>query len=578
MRSNLRIGILIFLASVAFQSTFITLDAFVSDEGIVLVAADDVAHGRLLYEDTSIPLTPVAYLVQGLVFKLFGSSFFVSRMLVCFVNALCAAMVFNLAGRFLPLRRAAFAGALAVPLQVWMWPHAQYFSYNQLTVLLCLVAMRVAWSIETGPSRRNAFAFGCVLAAALWTKPSLPVAVGAGVLLYWMTCWLRSAYGLPCSRQRGFREILEEGVATLCGIAAASLPICLYLASLGILDDVITSVVKITQIYGDSPTGLFPSLFPLTGQIDAVRMSTGLVLPGMLINVFEGIGKDPFYHHLVLFSGWVDLGVRVIYYTPIVLYAATGWVLLGKMKKGGWSAEDEAALAVLCASLLLYFTNVSFAALHYITPTLLPLAALATFAVTGLTSDTQPRRIRAAIRISSRMAVAIYLAGSLAALAAYLAVPRAPVHSPRGTVWVANSTAVVWNEILTHIDAAMDEGDDLFVYPYFPLFHFLSGRDHPSRFIALGPGFPGVETEDEIIATLERQRVEFTLNAYAVQYPGLEKFENAYPRLNHYLDTHYDVERSFQETIFPYADFLKRRPPNSAEPVRDHAVPSPTGS
>ena len=58
---NLRIGIALLLASVAFQASFITLDAFVSDEGIVLVAADDVANGRLLYRDTNIPLTPTVY-------------------------------------------------------------------------------------------------------------------------------------------------------------------------------------------------------------------------------------------------------------------------------------------------------------------------------------------------------------------------------------------------------------------------------------------------------------------------------------------------------------------------------------
>ena len=212
---------MLFIASIAFQSTFIALDAFVADEGIVLVASDDVAQGRLLFVDTNIPLTPTVYLVQALAFKVFGSHFLVSRALICTVNALCVVMVFALALCFLPGRGAALAGALAIPFQIWTWPHAQYFSYNQLTILICLVAIRAAWAIEENPTRKRAFVFGAVLAAGLWTKPNLPVAIGAGTLLYWLAGWGRTALNLPVSRPRGIKELWSEGAATLAGIAVA---------------------------------------------------------------------------------------------------------------------------------------------------------------------------------------------------------------------------------------------------------------------------------------------------------------------------------------------------------------------
>lgn len=558
MRLNFRIGIVLLLASIVFQSSFITLDAFVSDEGIVLVASDDVAKGHLLFVDTNIPLTPTVYLVQGLVFKVFGSHFLVSRALVCLVNALCVVMVFVLSLCMLPTRSAAFAGALAIPLQIWMWPHAQYFSYNQLTILLCLVAIRLAWSIEENPTRKNAFAFGAVLAAGLWTKPNLPVAIGAGTLLYWLTCWGRSALGLACSRPRGFREVWSFGMATIAGIAVASIPMTLYLASVGILDEMIDGVAKITQIYSDSPTGLFPDLFPLFGQLDAVRMSSGLVLPGMLINAFEGIGRDRFYHNLVLYTGWVDLFVRVLYYTPVLMLGATAGLLLQRLRTSTWSPNCEAALLILLTSAVLALTNVSFAALHYITPTLYPVLALATFGYVNLTTGSDSRALRSSVRWGTSAVVLIYLMGSATALYTYLDVDRAPVHTERGTVWIDSTTAVLWNDLLEETDRSMQDGDEIFIVPYFPMFYYLSARDHPSRFVALGPGFPGAEAEDEIIAQLEADEVEFALDVYGAEYPGLEKFQSAYPRLHRYLETHFTLERRFSGPAHDYADLLRR--------------------
>ncbi len=147
VRPRRAIAVLLFLASITFQASFITLDAFPSDEGLVLVAAEDVSKGRLLYRDCYVPVTPGVYLIQGLAFKLFGSSFLVSRVLMSVVYALCVVLTFAIATGCLPLRQATLTGVLAIFLQVWMWPHAQFFSYNALAILFCVLAIRLAWSI-----------------------------------------------------------------------------------------------------------------------------------------------------------------------------------------------------------------------------------------------------------------------------------------------------------------------------------------------------------------------------------------------------------------------------------------------
>jgi hypothetical protein len=558
VRLKLCIAGLLFLTSIAFQSCFITLDAFVSDEGIVMVAADDVANGKLLYQDCNVPLTPAVYLLQALAFKIFGSSFLVSRALICIVYASCVVMVFALALSYLPLRKAAFAGALAIPLQVWMWPHAHYFSYNMLAILLCLVAIRLAWQIESSPHRRrSAFFFGMALAAALWTKLNLPVAVGAGVLLYWLSGWLRSALDLPRTRTRGFSDLLGEGLATLAGIVIASLPMLAYLAINGILDDTIDSVVAIFGIYGDSPTGLFPSLLPPLAQIDAVRLSPDLVLPGMLVNGMQGLAARPEYQVLRLYSGWVDLGVRVLYFTPVVLYLAVIFVLIRRFVKRIWTEADEAAWLTLVTGLLLYSTILSFPALHYITPILLPLVGLATYALHRAQRASRPglRRVASGVGYAT---TASYLVLSLVSLGVYVGIPREPVHTQRGTLWVNLATARIWNDILRYTDEELGEDDRVFAVPYFPLYYFMSGQEHPTRYVALGPGLPGVEAEDEIIFQLERDNVRYVLNGVGIGYAGLEGFENSYPRLHEYLTTRFEVDREFIGFFAPYAEFRKR--------------------
>jgi len=222
-----------------------------------------------------------------------------------------------------------------------------------------------------------------------------------------------------------------------------------------------------------------------------------------------------------------------------------------------WSGDDEAALLSFLAGGLLYLTTFSFPAFHYMTPTLLPLVGLATFIFHRASQSSHGIRRRIARYVGLGAGLS-YVTASLIALGIYVNIPRAPVETIRGTVWVDLETAKLWNDILDYARTELSQHDQLFAVPYFPLFHFLSGRDHPTRFVALGPGLPGTEAEDEIIHQLESKGVEFVLNSVGNEYPGLESFESSYPRLHHYLTTRFEVEREFAGPFGLYAQVLRR--------------------
>jgi hypothetical protein len=557
VRRQLRAIVALVAASLVFQTCFITLDAFHSDEGLVLVAAADVAKGRLLYRDCYVPLTPGVYLLQGVAFKLAGSRFIVSRLLMAGAYAATVATVFSIAGCLLPVPWALLAGAIAIPFQLWMWPHAQFFSYNALATLLCLVAIRLAWSIEARGGRpRDAAAFGAVLALALWTKPNLAVATGAGVLLYWIAGWLRTRPGASGVRGRGWRELLREGGAGAAGAALASAPLVAYLVWAGIFDDMLESLYSLSRIYAEVPVGLFPALYPATGQLDAVRLFPGRVLPGV---VHIAVWNDLAFRYLLDHSGWVDLGVRILYYAPIGLYLAVAACLTRRLISRRWEPRDEAALLLFCAALAFYSTVVPHPALHYMMPTLLPLVPLVLYV--GWRLDEGARgRWRLVLRVAGATLVLGYGAVSFGALSVYLGVPREPVRTSAGTLWLPRDNARRWNAVFEYLRERVPEGAPVFTVPYSPMLHFLTGYDHPTRYTDLRPGSPGPAAEDEIMQRLERESVQWVAYFPGTQFPAIERWESAYPRLQRYVEARFERQRSFPGPFGTFAEVWRRRP------------------
>jgi hypothetical protein len=552
---RLRTAGLLFVASIGFQLGFMFLDAFLSDEGVVLVVAEDLAGGKRLYRDVYTPVTPAVYLLQGWAFKLMGASFAVSRVLMCIVYATSVALTYWIATHQLPRHVAMWIGIAAIPLQVWMWPHAHYFSYNALAILCCLLAIERAWAIEATMNRRRAaLGLGLAFAAGLWSKPNLALATGGGVLLYWLLGWLRTGLHMQLMRDRGFAEILREGLAVLAGIAAGSLPFVVFLGATGSLSPMFESLLALSRVYGDVPSDLFPSLFPLTGQLDALRTNPDLVFPGMLSNA---IGEERVFRELLAYTGWLDLGVRVIYYTPIALFILVAAVLLRALQTRSWSQDHEAALLTLCTALGLFATIIPHPALHYMTPTLLPLIACSAFALRSVLQGLSGLRSTIA-KATCWTGFAVYVGVSLAIVGAYANLPRDPVPTERGTFWVEPGTARAWNAIVDFARERIPEDDDVFAAPHFPMFYFLTGREHPTPWSDLRPGSPGTGAEAEIVETLESEPVPWVLRLVGSQFDRLERFDVAYPRLARYIDEHYEVAEPIDDRYGVYAEFLRR--------------------
>ncbi len=537
---------------------FIGLDTFPTDEGLVLVASKDVARGRLLYRDCYVPITPLVYLIQGVAFKVFGSSLLVSRLLVLATDATTVAVTFLIGASCTSTGVALTAASVVMLLSLWTWPHGHFFSYSPLSVMFCVLALHFAWKVEESERRvAAAVALGAALGLAVWAKPNLGLMTGFGVLLYWISAWLRSLAGFGVKKTRSLSELVRDGFWTLVGVTSVSGPLVAYLLVTHTFGLMVRSLLALANIYAGVPPDLFPALLPLTSQSAALRVNSLLMIPGALNSALM---FNPGFAYLLRYTSWIDLLVRVIYYFPIVLQVA-GVVYFGRrLWRRTWAAADDAALLVFLVTGALLLTIIPHAAIHYLIPTQIPGVVLACF-LARRWWQARSGWLRVLGWGVSAAALGGFVLLSAFIFVAYVTAPRQPVFSDVGTLWLSPVQAQPLNDLLSYTKTAVPAGESVFAVPYYPLFYFISGLDHATRFIDLRPGSPGPTAEDEMIADLENQPVDVVLYFVGSQFAGAESFEDAYPRLHHYLMTHFALDKTINTYFGPYVEIRRRNAP-----------------
>lgn len=539
---------------------FVGLDTFATDEGLVLVASDDIAKGRILYRDCYVPVTPLVYLIQGVAFKVFGSSLLVSRLLIVATDAAVVALTFLTATSCTSTGAALIAASIVTLLPLWAWPHGQFFSYSPLSVMFCVLSLHCALRAEEDEGRvRRPIALGAALGLAVWVKPNLGVMTGFGVLLYWISAWVRSVAGFGVTTTRSLSEIIRTGFWTLVGVVLVSCPLVAYLLVTQTFGLMMQSLLALADIYAGVPPDLFPTLLPLTSQSNAIRVNPLLTIPGALNSALM---FNPGFVYLRDYTAWIDLLVRIIYYFPIALLVAGFLYFAQRLWRRTWAAADDAALLVFLVTGALLLTIVPHPAIHYLIPALVPGVILMCF-LAARTWQARSRWLRVLGQGLSAVALGGFVLLTAFILVVYVTVPREPVFSDVGTFWLSPVQAQPLNELLSYTKTAVPAGESVFAVPYFPLFYFISGLDHATRFIDLRPGSPGPRAEDEMIADLETHPVNVVLYFVGSQFSGGESFEDAYPRLHHYLMTHFDLERTINNFFAPFVE-IRRRHGNTA--------------
>lgn len=460
------IPLLIFIFCFAYLYVIRHYSTLEPDEGIVLRGAERILAGQIPYRDFFTFYTPGAfYLVAGL-FRAFGDSFAVARISLATSGAICSVVTYALARRVCSREIALFAAVLATTAGTAFRFLVLHNLYSTLSCCLCLyAALRFA---ETG-KRVWAFATGTLASFTFLIEQSK----GGGLFI---------GLALGFALLRISSEFRPQRHAA--GIAAfgSSWPFALAFAYFGIhhttglmLQAWIWPLHHYTQAnqvpYGyQNWSDRARDIIFHTGPLWLRVIKTFAVAPGLLIPVlplvalglllYKGIRlrrkvedslQTPYY--VLLCSVSTGLLISVVIARPDILhfiYLAPIWYVVLAWILGAQDARSETLLTFRVP--LIAFVAASFG--------LLSMAIL--FAATG-----------AHVRVEAR----------------------------RGLIATPGEDTVI-EYVQNHLPA----NGELLVYPYLPLYNYLTATRSPSRLDYFQPGMNTVDQAEEIVLSLKSRK------------------------------------------------------------------------
>jgi hypothetical protein len=528
--------------SVLVQLPFLRRGILPLDEGTLLATADALAHGDTLYVDRVTFVAPLGFELVGVLLRLFGPHVLVGRVLQVAAFSACTLLVYAIL-RETAGRRAALLGALAVlGIKPLGFALSTVANYSQLALPLCLGCVLLGLRFLRSGRPAWLAAAGAAAGLTLLTKQNMGLWVGLAVGLAVGGDWLRG--------ERAFGALLRRGGVLLAGVVAPLALAAAWYASRGALGGMFQyAVLDLAHLQGayaipPPPLGLW-TLRP------DIQLLTFRYAPGPLMALL-------FERKLSLGSLPVALGVDLLakgaYYVPLVALLVLAVQLLrrGAARLPGreWSSLLlVGAFGAVCYASMLY--RADWTHLMNVYPGLLIPCAVALSRL-----STRWR----AVRLLGGLLFALWLGAGVATSAALMAIPSAPLDTPRGRL--VGAQRVVENAgPVVHYLAARPPDESIAVLPSAPLYYFLAGRHMPLAHDLFMPGLIGPRadrrTADELAAV---ERVVFDPWPLPFVYSSMPEYA---PLTSAVLAEEFRVER----VLSPGGYLLERRAPLGAGPL-----------
>ncbi|MBV9183364.1 MAG: glycosyltransferase family 39 protein [Acidobacteria bacterium] len=477
------IPLVIFLLSLAYLFLFCRYSSLEPDEGIVLQGAERILRGELPYRDFFSFYTPGSFYLMALCFRLFGDSFAIARTSVAFAGAVCAALTFLLTRRVCSARIAAFAALLSTVAGATVRFLVLHNCYS--TVIACCALYAALRLVETGKSSW-AFATGLLTSLVFLFEQSKGAGLAAGLGLGFLVLFFADI--------RSTRRSLALGA---CGLACPIIFTFAYFATHHIVRVMVASwlwplnhytranhVIYGYQNWSEQARALlFHTGAPWIRVLKVLAVSPGLLVPTLplitvglwvwsLYRCYRAAVSKAICYYVFVCSTLIGLLASVVVARPDMLhfmylapfwYVVLGWIL------GSPHFNHRRLLAARPA--LIAYTAIAF----------------------GL------------------FALALFLNSSAA---------HYRIETRRGEIKTGNRDSVI-----DYVQSHIPRNQELLVYPYLPLYNYLTQTRSPSRFDYFQPGMNASDQAEEIIAALKSR------NQQAVLFEPwfTEKIPNSWP-------------------------------------------------
>lgn len=455
---------LIFVIAVAYLSVFLRYSALEPDEGIILAGAERVLRGEVPYRDFFAFYTPGSfYLVAGL-FRIFGDSFAVARFSIIVSGALFPVITYVLARRGCSRPTSVFVASLALFtgvayrfLVLHNWYSTLLAGLALYSALRLIETHRPVWALATGSL--------CSL-TALFEQSK-----GAGVCFGLVLGFLTQRF---VQRKQLFRNAELRGF--VIGFAGPVLLVVGFFAAQHSLAMMFEDWLWPLRHYGLAnhvPYGYqnwsdhSRQLIFHTGPTWAIIVKALTISPGFLVPAMPLLAAG-FYVY------WSVLALRRTASAETAAYYVT---------------VSSALIGLLFSVLVSRADIIHF---MYLLPFwLIPLAWIL-----------DSKGINSQLLTSGRSCLIFFFAVSFGLMALALLSTatgaRDKLISRRGLV----STAKI-DTVLPYMNSHSAPGDAVLVYPYLPLYYYLSGTRSVGRLDYLQPGMNTKEQAQEMLASLQ---------------------------------------------------------------------------
>jgi 4-amino-4-deoxy-L-arabinose transferase-like glycosyltransferase len=522
------IAALLLLLSTLYLWPFRVFTQLTPDEGIALQGAQRLLKGEVLYRDFFSFLTPGSYYWLALRFKIFGDSFFVARAALLLYGGVFSAVTYLLARRVCPRLAALLTAYL---LLVVTLPVRFMVLHNWDSMLLALLALYCAVRLLETPGWGWAFATGTLSSLTFLFEQSK----GTGLILGLALGFFLIAF------RRAHRPFLSRSCSAAI-IAGLAWP------------------VSLTLVYFAWHSSLIPMFndwfWPLRHYSRANRLPYGF------INI-------PFEAWEELYGGGLLSRLINIFLTsPLFILPVLPFLALGvgvyhtyRLRRENQLGGASSYYVLICAtSLGLVLSAVATGRpdsnhFFYVGP---PLFLVLGWIVGGrsvpsqLLAKVQPLCVAYVLTAFTAFGLIWMVSGPLNA--------KTRLETRRG-VLALNAPDAVIPYVQNHVAA----GDKIFVYPYQPMYYYLTATFSPTRYEYLQLGMHAPEQMKQAIDELASDRTEVVL--YAVSF-NTETVSEVWPStpddvlakdpVRDFLFAHYRPCRALESFRWRYVYMVRR--------------------
>ena len=458
----------VFTISLFYLCLFRRYTSMDPDEGIILQGAQRIVQGQVLYRDFFSFFTPGSYYLLALLFKVFGSSMLVARTALAAYGSFFSVFTYLLARRVCS-RWVALAAAYLVTWTCLPWRFMILHNWDS-TLWACATVYCAVWLLQA-PRWGWALATGSFASLTVLFEQSkgagLLLGLGLGLIL--LVLFARSTLRL------------SGGHWVALGIGLAwpfALTIAYFAAHHGL------------------PAMLADWFWPLHNYSKANSVPFGyMAWSDQTRQRLFGSGYW-LVRAIVLFTVIPSFIIPVL--TVIAIILLIYWIL--EAKKGALAKDRAAYYILVCSSLagLLASVLVTRADVLHFTYLIPPLYLVLAWVMDG--ADIRGHLIRS-IRPLVSLGILIMFTTLGMAFLVKIRSAKTIIDTRRGAVLVESSDAIL-EYVQTHVPA----GSRILVYPYLPLYYYLTATFNPTSFDYFQPGMHTHQQEQDIIHQVSADR------------------------------------------------------------------------